>query len=161
MGGYCKFCNRRCFLLRVMLDGRTVLLATCPAGMDHDLAVSGETHETAVNAFLEPEAALRRHQHPAPQGPEVFCGFCRHHMNAHTYSASAEEVPCVGCRGKVCPRPDTCLDCLQPIRQVDGVWVVFATGTSADGLTGCPPDPDANPAGPHRPVVTPANRHRV
>lgn len=57
MGPYCKFCHNRCFLLRVLADGRGMLLATCTAGMAHDLAAVGQTHETAVNPITDPEAA--------------------------------------------------------------------------------------------------------
>lgn len=57
MGPYCQYCQRRCFLLRVLKDGRTMLLATCARGMEHDLASCGETHETAVNPIADPEAA--------------------------------------------------------------------------------------------------------
>lgn len=62
MGPYCRYCDRRCFLLRVLADGRSMLLATCEAGMAHDLASCGQTHETAVNPILDPDAAaaLRR-----------------------------------------------------------------------------------------------------
>ena len=57
MGPYCKYCRRRCFLLRVLADGRSMLLATCASGMAHDLAAVGQTHETAVNPITDPEAA--------------------------------------------------------------------------------------------------------
>lgn len=57
MGPYCNYCHTRCFLLRVLRDGRTMLLATCRAGMAHDLEACGETHETAVNPITDPEAA--------------------------------------------------------------------------------------------------------
>lgn len=59
MGGYCRYCGRRCFLLRVTRDGRTLLLATCERGMAWDLRVCGQTHETAVNPILQPRAAAR------------------------------------------------------------------------------------------------------
>jgi hypothetical protein len=49
MGPYCKFCGQRCFLPRVLKDGRSVILATCASGMKHDLKAVGETHGTAIN----------------------------------------------------------------------------------------------------------------
>ena len=51
MGGYCRFCGRRCFLLRILRDGSTFLLATCAAGMDWDRkhTGTGEDHTTALN----------------------------------------------------------------------------------------------------------------
>ncbi len=45
----------------------------------------------------------------------------------------------------------TCRRCGQPIEQIGGAWVVTGTGTTADGLSYCPPDPDADPAGVHEP----------
>jgi hypothetical protein len=61
-GAYCKFCGRRCFVLRVIPDGTSGgwagHLATCLAGMMHDLKMTGHTHITAVNPVTEPEAAM-------------------------------------------------------------------------------------------------------
>lgn len=61
-GAYCKFCDRRCFVLRVIPDGplkgRSFHLATCRRGMMHDLAETGHTHITSVNPITEPEAAV-------------------------------------------------------------------------------------------------------
>lgn len=61
MGPYCKFCGRRCFVVRVIPDGPrkgwSGCLATCQGGMTHDLKETGHTHLTAVNPVLEPEAA--------------------------------------------------------------------------------------------------------
>lgn len=161
MGPSCQYCQHRCFLLRVLKTGKSILLATCPAGMNNDLARTGQTHETSVNPVLDPVGAARLFKAPELQDPCEFCGFCGCHAEAHTYSANAEDVPCVGCKGGVCPRPDTCVTCGSPIKAVDGQWVVVGTRTSADGLTYCPPNPDADPAGEHRPVVTGANLHRV
>lgn len=60
MGPYCRYCDRRCFLLRVLANGREVLLATCEGGMAHDLASCGQTHLTALNPNdREAVAALR------------------------------------------------------------------------------------------------------
>lgn len=49
MGPYCRFCGMRCFVPRVLRDGKTMLLATCTLGMAHDREASGEDHTTAVN----------------------------------------------------------------------------------------------------------------
>jgi hypothetical protein len=60
MGAYCRFCGQRCFVVRVIPDGasrgKTYALATCQAGMAHDLGRTGHTHITALNPVLEPEA---------------------------------------------------------------------------------------------------------
>lgn len=55
MGPYCNYCQCRCFLVRVLKDGRTMLLATCDRGMAHDRRVGGETHEDALNPVTQPE----------------------------------------------------------------------------------------------------------
>ena len=60
-GAYCRYCDQRCFVLRVIPDGPqkgwTGHLATCQRGMAHDLKVVGHTHITAINPILEPDAA--------------------------------------------------------------------------------------------------------
>jgi len=60
-GAYCKFCGLRCFVYRVIpggdLKGRSLHLATCPQGMEHDLEATGYTHLTAVNPVTDPEGA--------------------------------------------------------------------------------------------------------
>jgi hypothetical protein len=60
-GAYCKFCGRRCFLLRVIPDGplkgRSFHLATCAGGMAHDMKMTGHTHKTAINPIADPDAA--------------------------------------------------------------------------------------------------------
>lgn len=65
MGSYCKFCGRRCFVVRVIPDGPkkgwSGCLATCQRGMEHDLAQTGHTHLSAVNPVTEPEEATRIH----------------------------------------------------------------------------------------------------
>lgn len=55
MGPYCDYCRNRCFLLRVLRDGRSMLLATCDRGMAHDLRSCGETHATALNPVTQDE----------------------------------------------------------------------------------------------------------
>jgi hypothetical protein len=50
-----------------------------------------------------------------------------------------------------------CRRCASPIVLAGGAWVVQGTGATADGLSYCPPDPDAArnrnhaPAAPQRP----------
>ncbi len=51
MGSYCKFCGRRCFVLRTLADNETLCLATCPRGMAHDMAVVGQNHTSAHNPY--------------------------------------------------------------------------------------------------------------
>jgi len=49
MGPYCRYCEHRCFVLRCLPDtGRQLLMATCPAGEDHDQIMTGYTYETAT-----------------------------------------------------------------------------------------------------------------
>ena len=56
MGPYCNFCGRRCFLVRVLADGRTMMLATCATGMKHDRQAVGQDHTTALNPVTEQDA---------------------------------------------------------------------------------------------------------
>jgi hypothetical protein len=63
-GAYCKFCDERCFVLRVMPDdarwrpGQAVHLATCARGAAYDRANSGYDHTTAINPAAEPATVL-------------------------------------------------------------------------------------------------------
>lgn len=51
-GAYCRYCDRRCFVDRVLPDGSwSGHMATCPAGMAHDRAVTGHDHTTAINPY--------------------------------------------------------------------------------------------------------------
>jgi hypothetical protein len=55
-GAYCKFCNQRCFVYRVLPDRSWAgHLATCLEGMAHDRSVTGYDHTTAVNPLMEHE----------------------------------------------------------------------------------------------------------
>jgi hypothetical protein len=60
MGPYCDYCRRRCFLPRVIhtgpRQGESLLMATCGAGMAHDLEVTGHTHVTALNPVTQADA---------------------------------------------------------------------------------------------------------
>ncbi len=54
-GAYCRYCDHRCFVDRVLLDtGRRLHMATCPAGKAHDRTVSGFDADTAI----KPAAAI-------------------------------------------------------------------------------------------------------
>lgn len=46
----------------------------------------------------------------------------------------------------------TCRKCKLPIEHIGGAWVVIDPATTADGLSYCPPDPDARNVGSHVPV---------
>lgn len=68
-GAYCKFCDRRCFVDRVLpadarlRPGESVHLATCPAGAAHDRKQTGYDHTTAANpmtARKDPTVATER-----------------------------------------------------------------------------------------------------
>jgi hypothetical protein len=79
MGPYCKFCDWRCFLDRVIpggpLKGRSFILATCPQGMALDLETTGYTHETALNPVTQAEAvealAAEMRGETVPVDPEM------------------------------------------------------------------------------------------
>lgn len=54
MGPYCKFCDRRCFVVRVVPDGPKKgwqgCMATCPEGMAFDRKMlAGYDHGTSIN----------------------------------------------------------------------------------------------------------------
>lgn len=55
MGPYCQFCERRCFVFRVVPDGPRAgwsgLMATCLSGMTHDRKALGHDHTTAINPY--------------------------------------------------------------------------------------------------------------
>lgn len=54
-GAYCRYCDHRCFVDRVLPDtGRRLHMATCPARKAHDRSVSGFDADTAIN----PAAAI-------------------------------------------------------------------------------------------------------
>ena len=54
-GAYCRYCDHRCFVDRVLPDtGRRLHMATCPAGKAHDRTVSGFDADTAINPFTNP-----------------------------------------------------------------------------------------------------------
>ena len=47
-GAYCRYCDHRCFVDRVLPDtGRRLHMATCPAGKAHDRTMSGFDADTA------------------------------------------------------------------------------------------------------------------
>lgn len=59
-GAYCKFCDRRCFVYRVLPDGSwSGHMATCPKGMEHDRKVTGYDHTTAVNPRMTAPSTRR------------------------------------------------------------------------------------------------------
>jgi hypothetical protein len=59
MGPYCNFCQTRCFVPRVLRDGRSLILATCARGMEHDREKAGQDHTTALNPIIEAEAVQK------------------------------------------------------------------------------------------------------
>jgi hypothetical protein len=48
-GSYCRYCGHRCFVERVLPNGRHLHMATCLDGAMHDLTVTGYTYQTARN----------------------------------------------------------------------------------------------------------------
>lgn len=75
MGPYCHYCRNRCFVVRRLPNGRTLGLATCPAGMTRDRRVTGGfDHRTALNPVTgrrdqAPDA--RRIRTVLPSGPTL------------------------------------------------------------------------------------------
>lgn len=62
MGPYCRYCGRRCFVVRVLPDdangtwaGRSLAMATCADGMNHDRFATGYTHEDGRNPIVQTE----------------------------------------------------------------------------------------------------------
>jgi hypothetical protein len=57
MGSYCNYCGQRCFVVRVIPDGaergRSLAMATCPKGMEHDRKATGHTHLTALHPVTQ------------------------------------------------------------------------------------------------------------
>ena len=53
-GVYCKFCDHRCFVYRIVPGSNVTHLATCAAGMAFDREQLGVDHTTAVNPAAEP-----------------------------------------------------------------------------------------------------------
>jgi hypothetical protein len=54
MGPYCKFCDNRCFVERILPGQESrgvILLATCGRGMNHDREACGFDHTTAINPY--------------------------------------------------------------------------------------------------------------
>ena len=54
MGPYCDYCDKRCFVERVVPGRGLLLMATCAAGRDHDQIMTGFNHVTAINPHAEP-----------------------------------------------------------------------------------------------------------
>lgn len=49
-GAYCRYCDHRCFVERVLPDGSwRGHMATCPDGKAHDRQVLGYDCDTAIN----------------------------------------------------------------------------------------------------------------
>ena len=56
-GSYCKYCDHRCFVYRIIPDGPQRgfgwHLATCPQGMENDREQIGHDHTTAINPMKD------------------------------------------------------------------------------------------------------------
>lgn len=48
-GSFCRFCDSRCFVARVLPDGRVLHMATCVRGAAHDRGATGYDFRTARN----------------------------------------------------------------------------------------------------------------
>lgn len=57
MGPYCRYCQHRCFVPRILPSDATwrpneqIIMATCPKGMENDLKGTGYTCDTATNPY--------------------------------------------------------------------------------------------------------------
>jgi len=81
MGPYCRYCDHRCFALRCLPDtGRQLLMATCPAGEDHDQVMIGYTHKTATNPAV---GGARSRQ----EGTGLSCDLPKEHDGPHSAGA--------------------------------------------------------------------------
>lgn len=79
----------------------------------------------------------------------------------HGEAISVERAQLVAREGyAAASQPDTrtCRKCRLAIELIGGTWIVMGTGTTADGLSYCPPNPDAAHVGEHQPT---AARYRV
>jgi len=53
-GAYCRYCNHRCFVYRVLPDRSwSGHMATCAAGKEHDRRETGHDHTTAINPLAQ------------------------------------------------------------------------------------------------------------
>ena len=56
-GPYCRYCDQRCFVYRVVEVGGHVVwsghMATCAKGAEHDREACGHDHTTAFNPAAE------------------------------------------------------------------------------------------------------------
>ncbi|QYN41026.1 hypothetical protein K1T35_47650 (plasmid) [Pseudonocardia sp. DSM 110487] len=66
-GGYCAYCDQRCFVYRDLPDGTwSGHMATCPRGMAHDRQVTGYDYRTAVNPIARTDEPARPAADPGP-----------------------------------------------------------------------------------------------
>lgn len=57
-GAYCKFCDHRCFVYRVLPDKSWAgYMATCARGMEFDREKTGHDHTTAINPITPTTAS--------------------------------------------------------------------------------------------------------
>lgn len=57
VGAYCKFCDHRCFVERLVPGSLVTHLATCSRGMEHDRERLGYDHTTAFNPHFPEQVA--------------------------------------------------------------------------------------------------------
>lgn len=58
-GAYCKFCDQRCFVYRIVPGSTVTHLATCARGMAFDREQLGVDHATTVNPMAADYVPLR------------------------------------------------------------------------------------------------------
>jgi hypothetical protein len=52
VGPYCRYCDHRCFVPRIVPGKGEILLATCWAGMEHDRnTTGGYDHTNTTNPY--------------------------------------------------------------------------------------------------------------
>jgi hypothetical protein len=61
-GAYCRYCDTRCFVYRIVPDGPhkgwAGHMATCRRGRAHDRAELGHDHTTATNPMANDDTTL-------------------------------------------------------------------------------------------------------
>lgn len=92
-GSYCKFCDRRCFVLRVLppnprapwTSGQSLHLATCLSGAEFDRRQTGYDHTTAINPVDPPTTVDRENDDGSDDIPD------RHLQNMGRWDANHAE----------------------------------------------------------------------
>jgi hypothetical protein len=98
-GAYCRFCDHRCFVPRVLPDGprkgTSLHLATCPKGMEHDRQQGGYDHTTAINPYADPSPTAP--PKPAESDLRAQIDAWSRQYEEHDHSAGCGSEDCARC----------------------------------------------------------------